>query len=108
MILTDGTNRPYICHLLYFLTHREHVTPYRIRILYEMQDEYYCIICNSLSIYRNELIENERDNKELIGLLMVYQTYKLDIAIPVNARLVNAFVFQVNLFVFSSFTYTQP
>jgi hypothetical protein len=48
-------------------------------------------------ILRNELIESEQDNKELIGLLMVYQTYNLDISVPVNVRLKNAFVFEVNL-----------
>ncbi|KAF1796465.1 hypothetical protein FB192DRAFT_1463182 [Mucor lusitanicus] len=63
------------CHLLYFITKREHVVPHRIRRL-------------------NELIESERDNAELIGLLLVYQTYDFTIIVPHNVRLVNAFVFK--------------
>ncbi|EPB88485.1 hypothetical protein HMPREF1544_04720 [Mucor circinelloides 1006PhL] len=63
------------CHLLYFITKREHVVPHRIRRL-------------------NELIDSERDNAELIGLLLVYQTYDFTIRVPHNARLVNAFVFK--------------
>ncbi|OAD00753.1 hypothetical protein MUCCIDRAFT_85107 [Mucor lusitanicus CBS 277.49] len=42
----------------------------------------------------NELIESERDNAELIGLLLVYQTYDFTIIVPHNVRLVNAFVFK--------------
>lgn len=69
-------DRAAACHLLYFITKREHVVPHRIRRL-------------------NELIESERDNAELIGLLLVYQTYDFTIIVPHNVRLVNAFVFKV-------------
>lgn len=69
-------DRAAACHLLYFITKREHVVPHRIRRL-------------------KELIESERDNAELIGLLLVYQTYDFTIIVPHNVRLVNAFVFEV-------------
>jgi hypothetical protein len=97
LIVFHLLNRPYTCHLLYFLTHRQHVTPYRIRILYVKEQDDYHTYLTYIFLYRNELIESEKDNKELIGLLMVYQTYNLDIAVSVNVRLVNAFVFEVKL-----------
>jgi len=76
-------DRAAACHLLYFITKREHVVPHRIRRL-------------------NELIDSERDNAELIGLLLVYQTYDFTIRVPHNARLVNAFVFKVSCWIILS------
>ncbi|KAI8644470.1 Mis6-domain-containing protein [Parasitella parasitica] len=73
--LCQESVRGSVCHLLYFLTKREHVTPYRVRRL-------------------TELIQNEKSSPELIGLLMVYQTYDITITVPHNVRLVNAFVFK--------------
>ncbi|KAI8984632.1 Mis6-domain-containing protein [Mycotypha africana] len=73
--LSYETIRPYACHLLYYLTRREHVTPFRVMRL-------------------KELIEDVKDNRELIGLMVVYQTYDLKIDVPHNVRLANRFVFQ--------------
>ncbi|KAI7906552.1 Mis6-domain-containing protein [Cokeromyces recurvatus] len=67
--------RSHICHLLYYLTRKEQVTPYRVRRL-------------------NELIESERNNAEMIGLLLYYQTFDISIIVPYNVRLVNVFVFK--------------
>ncbi|KAI9480886.1 MAG: Mis6-domain-containing protein [Benjaminiella poitrasii] len=67
--------RPYICHLLYYLTRKEQVTSYRVKRL-------------------NELVESERNNAEMIGLLLYYQTFVPNITVPYNVRLVNIFVFK--------------
>jgi hypothetical protein len=41
------------------------------------------------------MIENEKDNASLIGLLMVYKRYNPEIRVPENVRLSRMFVFQV-------------
>ncbi|KAI8066934.1 Mis6-domain-containing protein [Gilbertella persicaria] len=64
-----------LCHLLYFLTKKEHVTKYRVTRLKEM-------------------IDAERDNAELIALLLVYQTYDASINVPHNVRLADMLVFR--------------
>ncbi|KAI8978903.1 Mis6-domain-containing protein [Pilobolus umbonatus] len=73
--LTLTTIRPEICHLLYFITRRNHVTKYRIRILQQM-------------------LEKEKDNEAIIALLMVYKNYNALIRVPQNIRLKNMFVFE--------------
>ncbi|CEP08174.1 hypothetical protein [Parasitella parasitica] len=73
--LCQESVRAPVCHLLYYITKREHVTPYRVRRL-------------------TELIQNEKSSAEMIGLLMVYQTYDVTITVPHNVRLVNTFVFK--------------
>lgn len=54
--------------------------------------------CNELlnNMYRNELIQQEKDNYSLIGLLMVYRTFDSSIHIPVNVRLKDMFAFEVH------------
>ncbi|KAI7869101.1 Mis6-domain-containing protein [Mucor mucedo] len=67
--------RDNLCHLLYYMTRKSHVTPYRIRTL-------------------NELIEQEKDNASLIGLLAVYRTFDHSVQVPVNVRLRSMFAFE--------------
>ncbi|OBZ85717.1 Centromere protein I [Choanephora cucurbitarum] len=63
-----------LCHVLYYLTKKEHVTTYRVTRLKEM-------------------IDSEKDNASLIALLMSYQTFDPTIVVPHNARLADMLVF---------------
>lgn len=47
--------------------------------------------CN---IYRQKLVKAEKDNRQLIGLLMVYHSFNDEIEVPVNIRLEDMFVFE--------------
>ncbi|KAI8059756.1 Mis6-domain-containing protein [Thamnidium elegans] len=70
-----STTRASICHLLYFITRKEDVTPYRIRKL-------------------KSLVDQEKENRSLIGLLMVYNSFDKSVEVPVNVRLRDMFVFE--------------
>ncbi|KAI8356664.1 Mis6-domain-containing protein [Blakeslea trispora] len=63
-----------LCHVLYYLTKREHVTIYRITRLKEM-------------------IDSEKDDADLLALLLCYQTFDSTITVPPNARLADMLVF---------------
>ncbi|KAG2192050.1 hypothetical protein INT47_012299, partial [Mucor saturninus] len=45
-------------------------------------------------VIRNELIEQEKDNASLIGLLAVYRTFDHSVQVPVNVRLRSMFAFE--------------
>lgn len=73
--LTYRTTRNTICHLLYYLTRKEDVIPYRVRKLHE-------------------LVDSEKDTASLIGLLLVYRSFNPEVKVPVNVRLGEMFVFR--------------
>ncbi|KAF7726093.1 hypothetical protein EC973_009067 [Apophysomyces ossiformis] len=65
--LPSETLRPYLCHLLYFMTQRVHVKPYRIRKLIDLTEQF-------------------GPEPALYGLLSIYKKYKPEINLPFRTQ----------------------
>ncbi|KAI8146316.1 Mis6-domain-containing protein [Fennellomyces sp. T-0311] len=70
--LPTASLRPSLCHLLYFMTRRQHVKPYRIQKLLE-------------------IAETVDYDAPLYGLLSVYKAYQPDIIMPMSQKATTVF-----------------